>query len=91
MIFIIRSDGNSSSKFIDKTLRVLGPSKVSYFNNCGSYELEFIKTSGVNPGKLTIIELHSECEIKTAMEYAQVFENKFNIPVFFGKVEDLWQ
>tara|TARA_R100000152_G_C6639713_1_gene84713 strand:- start:265 stop:540 length:276 start_codon:yes stop_codon:yes gene_type:complete len=91
MIFIIRSDGDSAKKFIDRLHTVVGPSKVSYFTSCAEYELKFIKQNGVNPSKFTVVEVHQGLSIAKVIEYAKVYEEYFNIPVFFGRVEDLWQ
>tara|TARA_R100001594_G_C4030289_1_gene261080 strand:- start:736 stop:1011 length:276 start_codon:yes stop_codon:yes gene_type:complete len=91
MIFIIRSDGDAAKKFVDKAHSTLGPSRVAYFTSCGEYELKFIQQQGVNPSKLTIIEVHQGLSIAKVVEYAKLYEDSFGLAVFFGRVEDLWQ
>tara|TARA_R110002020_G_scaffold11466_1_gene43125 strand:- start:5 stop:280 length:276 start_codon:yes stop_codon:yes gene_type:complete len=91
MIFIIRSDGEAAKRFIEKIHTLVGPSKVAYFTSCAEYELEFIKKNGVNPAKLTVIEVHPGLSIESIVKYAKIFEDRFNLPIFLGRVEDLWQ
>lgn len=91
MLFIIRSEGNASKNFIEKIYTLFGPGRVEKYTDCGVYELKFILDKTVSQNKVTVIELHEGMAVEVGIEYARMFENKFNLPVFLGRVSDLWQ
>tara|TARA_R110002020_G_scaffold318716_3_gene534369 strand:+ start:3991 stop:4266 length:276 start_codon:yes stop_codon:yes gene_type:complete len=91
MIFMIK--GNSVTDFVEKLHTLIGQKKVRYVVNCSDYELEFIYNNFKDPDALTVIGLHENYSVRSpeAEEWAKKFEEKFNIPVFMGKVWGLWR
>ena len=88
---ILQENEQTLINFGTRLQEILGSNNVRVVPSCGDYELKWIFDNYKEHDTLTIIGIHPKYEESGAVIWAGKYEKKFNVPVFVGKVWNIWQ